>query len=170
MQDQEQFIQVTDNDEIIGPIARKTANSNPELYHRSVKVFVFDAQGKLLIQQRSSQKDTYPNCWDVSVAGHVDWGETNEQAAARECAEEIGIEPTIEALQYMGKLLIRLPWENEFQTSYRWQLAEQPQIQFATDEVQQIRWVSPPELRQMLQEPTCLWTEPARIHIQEYLP
>jgi NADH pyrophosphatase NudC (nudix superfamily) len=36
-------------------------------------------------------KDTQPGKWDTSVGGHVDLGETIEQALLRETAEELNI-------------------------------------------------------------------------------
>ena len=35
---------------------------------------------QVLLQQRSAHKDTYPNCWDVSVAGHITAGDQSVHA------------------------------------------------------------------------------------------
>jgi isopentenyldiphosphate isomerase len=43
------------------------------------------------MQKRGSKKQTYPNFWDVSVAGHISSGETIHQGAIREIKEEIGL-------------------------------------------------------------------------------
>ncbi len=40
--------------------------------------------------------------WDVSVAGHIDAGETPKQAAIREAQEEIGITISENDLQLIG--------------------------------------------------------------------
>jgi hypothetical protein len=62
------------------------------LWHRSVCVWVVDTARQLvLIQQRSEHKDTYPNCWDVSVAGHLTGDDGSLMTAARETEEEIGL-------------------------------------------------------------------------------
>lgn len=50
------------------------------LLHRSVYVLVFDSQGRMLIQQRHGDKQTYPRHWDISVAGHVDADDYTLQA------------------------------------------------------------------------------------------
>jgi isopentenyldiphosphate isomerase len=44
-----------------------------------------------LLQQRSKTKLIYPLLWDVSVAGHIEAGETITAGALREIKEEIGL-------------------------------------------------------------------------------
>jgi len=53
--------------------------------HSIVVIYLFDTKGNILIQQRMDGK------FDHSAAGHVAKGETYEQAAIRELAEEIGV-------------------------------------------------------------------------------
>ncbi|MCI6888019.1 MAG: NUDIX domain-containing protein [Lachnospiraceae bacterium] len=45
----------------------------------------------LLLQKRSEHKDSYPGCLDISAAGHVAAGDSYEETAVRELAEELGI-------------------------------------------------------------------------------
>lgn len=165
---EELFVQVNEQDEPIGSVTRKVANSNPNIFHRSIKVFVFNQTGKLLIQQRSEMKDTFPNCWDVSVAGHVDWGETYLDAALREMHEEVGIQVKSNALELMGKLLIRLPWETEFQQAYKVVVPNDIAIDFPKDEVSQAFFVSNSELQEMVNDSNNEWTSPAITHMKEF--
>ncbi len=60
-------------------------------YHATVHVWFYTIDHQLLLQKRGAQKKTYPNRWDVSVAGHVHAGESIEEAAVREVKEEIGL-------------------------------------------------------------------------------
>ncbi len=47
---------------------------------------------RLLLARRAPHKKNYPDCWDL-VGGHVEPGETIEQALIREVEEEIGVMP-----------------------------------------------------------------------------
>jgi isopentenyldiphosphate isomerase len=60
-------------------------------YHATVHVWFYTNDHKILLQKRGSNKKTYPNYWDVSVAGHVHAGESIKDAALREVEEEIGL-------------------------------------------------------------------------------
>ena len=60
----------------------------------------------MLIQRRSAFKETYANKWQFSsAAGHVQVGETYEQAAARETEEELGIKIKEDRLVFIDKIL-----------------------------------------------------------------
>ena len=61
-------------------------------YYLVVQVILFNTQGKMLIQQRQSDKVGWPDKWDVSAGGSAQAGETSQQAASRELREELGLE------------------------------------------------------------------------------
>jgi isopentenyldiphosphate isomerase len=61
-----------------------------------------DGGRQVVLQQRSLLKDTFAGLWDASAAGHWRFGESAAEAA-REIAEELGIEVPFAALQYRGR-------------------------------------------------------------------
>ncbi|GAB7080636.1 NUDIX hydrolase [Megalodesulfovibrio paquesii] len=62
-----------------------------QLFHRSVRIMVYNPAGKLYLQKRSRNKSVYPGRWEISASGHAQAGESQEDAARREVAEELGI-------------------------------------------------------------------------------
>src|SRR6267378_4049705 len=81
---------VDENDKPIGEFSKDEVWQKG-LLHRIVRIMVEDEQGRILLQKRSMDVDTFPGCWDHSAAGHVDAGEDYEEAAKRELQEELGI-------------------------------------------------------------------------------
>lgn len=71
-------------------------------YHNTAHVWLYTEQGDILLSQRSAKKTICPLIWDVSVAGHIDAGETIVSAAIRETKEEIGLVITEKDLKKIG--------------------------------------------------------------------
>ena len=64
------------------------------LRHRVTGIFVLDREGRLFVQRRTETKDVYPGMLDLCAGGVVVAGESYEECAAREAAEELGIVDT----------------------------------------------------------------------------
>jgi isopentenyl-diphosphate delta-isomerase type 1 len=69
--------------------------------HRTVHIWVINSNKELLVQKRSPKKDTYPDLWAISTAGHVKAGEASIETALRELKEELGIKATDKDLEYL---------------------------------------------------------------------
>lgn len=82
---------VTKDGELTGKSALKSEIHSKGFYHNTAHIWFYTKHGKILIAQRAASKAICPLLWDVSVAGHVDAGESIEHAALRETKEELGI-------------------------------------------------------------------------------
>jgi 8-oxo-dGTP diphosphatase len=56
-----------------------------------IAVVALITRGRLLLAHRRAERRWYPDCWDL-VGGHLEPGESPEQAAIRECREEIDVD------------------------------------------------------------------------------
>lgn len=56
----------------------------------------------VLLQKRSRDKDSYPGCYDVSSAGHLQAGDDFLPAALRELEEELSLRARAEDLEFVG--------------------------------------------------------------------
>lgn len=72
------------------------------LFHATVHVWFFTEDHQLLLQKRAYTKKVFPSLWDVSVAGHIEAGETTKMAAIREVQEEIDLKITQKNLTKIG--------------------------------------------------------------------
>ena len=88
---QEIFPIVDEDGHVIGSATRGECHSGSRLLHPVVHLHVFNTRGELYLQKRPEWKDIQPGKWDTAVGGHVDFGETPEEALRREVREELGI-------------------------------------------------------------------------------
>ncbi len=87
---EEQVILVDTNDNPIG-LSPKMEAHEKALLHRAFSVFIFNDEGKLLLQQRAAHKYHSPELWTNTVCSHQRQGETNIQAGKRRLQEEMGL-------------------------------------------------------------------------------
>jgi isopentenyldiphosphate isomerase len=152
----ELLVRVNEKNEVIGPIERGLAHKSKTTY-RTIYVIVKDMEGKVLIQKRSRTKDLFPGCWDLSVGGHVNFGNSYAFTAIRELDEELGIKAREKELRYMGEVLVKLPLSSEFFWVYEYSLNEGQKIEFAREEVSEIKWMSMELIKKTMSEKSLNW-------------
>lgn len=81
---------VDENNVEIAAVSRRIMREQ-KLIHRAGYVLVFNGAGELLVQQRTTTKDIYPGYYDIAAGGVVLAGESYEDCAERELAEELGV-------------------------------------------------------------------------------
>lgn len=74
-----------------GTLSRGHAHDGTKVLHPVVHLHLFNNKGELFLQKRPIWKDIQPGKWDTACGGHIDIGETVEEALHREVSEELGI-------------------------------------------------------------------------------
>jgi len=87
----EEVVLVDNKNNIIGTMPKKEVHSKKTPLHRAFSIFIFGENKKLLIQQRSHKKKTWPLVWSNSCCGHPSLGESSVDAAKRRIKDELGI-------------------------------------------------------------------------------
>jgi len=142
------------------------------LYHRIVAVFVFDDLGRMLLQLRSPSVKTYPNHRHQAAGGHVDEGQSYDDAAMNELVEELGIEDI--ALTTMGthrtneKDGERIV--NQFERVYKAEIQHDATFKPELSELTELRWFTPEEFKQFRADRTDIFTPGLLYDIDHYFP
>lgn len=117
-------------------------------YHLVVHIWLFTQDGKILLTQRSAQKETDPLKWECS-GGSVLKGESSTEGALRELKEEIGIRLLKENLHLFKKE--RRDYFNDFFFAYYAIVQEEiiEEIQFTDGEAIDKKWVTKEEFKEL---------------------
>jgi isopentenyldiphosphate isomerase len=82
---------VVDTDDVVVGTVPRAIMRKERLRHRVTFVVVRATDGRILVHRRSDAKDVWPGRWDLAVGGVVTAGESYDDAAGRELAEEVGV-------------------------------------------------------------------------------
>ncbi|MCK8479870.1 NUDIX hydrolase [Psychroserpens algicola] len=153
----EEYIDIVDrNGQPTGASALKSEIHAKGHLHNTAHVWLYTAEGNILLQQRAASKAICPLLWDVSVAGHIDAGETPEQAAVREAKEEIGISINEAQLIKIGVFECFQSYpngiiDNEFHNTFIAKVAVKlDALQPQKEEVEALKFVSIDQFNQLL--------------------
>jgi 8-oxo-dGTP pyrophosphatase MutT (NUDIX family) len=135
------------HDRVVGQSTRSHMRAH-NLRHRCTAVLVVDHRDeRLLVHQRSRNKDVWPLWWDLAAGGVVEAGEDLDEAAARELAEELGV--TAE----LTRLGSRHHTDQQVDVfMHVWLAHHEGPFVFTDGEIEQTQWVTPIELGQRLTE------------------
>jgi isopentenyl-diphosphate Delta-isomerase len=93
-QNPELVVLVDEQNNVLGTTPKQTVHTANTPLHRGFSAFIFDFEGKLLLQQRSHTKKTWPLVWSNSCCGHPGLEENNVDAARRRLKDELNLEVT----------------------------------------------------------------------------
>lgn len=153
----QEVILVTPDDEAIGVMEKMEAHQKG-LLHRAFSVFIFDREGRMLLQQRAPQKYHGAGLWTNACCSHPFWNEPVEEAASRRLLEEMGFTTNLEkifAFTYKAIVendLIEHEYDHVFAGEY------QGAIRVNEDEVCDHAYFEISVLKRLLQEKPVLFT------------
>ncbi len=137
---------VNDNDEVVGNCDKEEAYEKKHML-RSIQIFVYDSNNKIVIQKRSKNKKRFPGYWCAATAGHVENGENYDEAAARELKEELGI---TEKLRFITKSKTPVG-DGIFAMMAHYKIVSDKDFTLQKEEVEEIRHVTENELGKMIE-------------------
>ena len=161
----EAVIQVTENDEVIGPISKLDSHHQDGKYHRAFSVMLFDSSGRLLLQRRASHKITFPDVWANSCCSHPLHSEEEmelknalgvKRAAVRKLEQELGIHPSqvpIEKFDFVTKMRYQARQDEDWierEIDHCLVIHADVDVNPNPNEVSEVKWVSQDELEEML--------------------
>lgn len=88
----EPLVLVDEHDRETGFLDKASAHHGQGILHRAFSLFVFNADGELLLQQRARGKRLWPGYWSNTCCSHPRRGETMETAVHRRLGEELGMQ------------------------------------------------------------------------------
>lgn len=132
---------VDETGRVTGKITRGEAHGGAMPLHPVVHLHVLNGRGGLYLQRRPAWKDIQPGKWDTAVGGHIDWGETPEEALRREAREEVGLECF--KAEHLARYVFQSPRERELIYVYRTVTAAAP---VPSEELDSGRFFSPEEI------------------------
>lgn len=144
--DTSHVVLVDEHDQQIGTMEKMEAHRSGML-HRAFSIFLFNAKGHMLLQQRAMDKYHSPGLWTNACCSHPLPGELVAAAAQRRVQEELGISPSFEPgfqFTYRAELANELV-EHEFDHVFfgRWDGGLKPD----PAEVMNTRWISIDEMQ-----------------------
>jgi isopentenyl-diphosphate delta-isomerase len=153
----EYVIVVDDGDREVGRAEKLLAHLTARL-HRAVSVFVFDADGRMLLQRRAGAKYHSAGLWSNTCCGHPRPGESAVDAAQRRLQEEMGFSCTLTrvcTVRYhldVGGGLAEHEYDHVFVGLFDGSPAPDP------DEVHDWRWIDRTSLRRALEHEPAQFT------------
>jgi len=144
--DDEPLVLVDSDDREVGFLDKASAHVGRGTLHRAFSLFIFNAKGELLLQQRAPGKRLWPGFWSNTCCSHPRRGETLESAIHRRLDEELGLKTE---LGFLFKFEYQAQFdadgaEHEVCWVYAGRSVGQPKVN--PNEISGLRWIAPDAL------------------------
>ena len=153
------------DDNVIDSSSKFTTHHGEGILHRAFSVLIFDSEGRLLVQQRSSDKITFPAVWANSCCSHpldID-GENSDpiegvkEGARRKLDQELGIPRTITddwKFHHIGRFEYKCRWDSdwvEHEIDHVLIVEADCEVDFNRNEIQSVDWLDNDSLIRMME-------------------
>ena len=153
------------DDNVIDSSSKFTTHHGEGILHRAFSVLIFDSEGRLLVQQRSSDKITFPAVWANSCCSHpldIDGENTDpiegvKEAARRKLDQELGIPRTITddwKFHHIGRFEYKCRWDSDWveqEIDHVLIVEADCEVDFNRNEIQSVDWLDNDSLIRMME-------------------
>ena len=161
----EMCLVVDENDKVIDSVSKIDCHRGKGIRHRAFSVLIFDSEDRLLMQQRSIEKITFPGIWANSCCSHPldienENGEEIEgviHASKRKMFQELGIPLEVSSgwdYNHIGRFEYSCRWDDEWiehEIDHVLIVRASPELSINENEIMDTRWLTHEEINQMLE-------------------
>jgi geranylgeranyl diphosphate synthase type I len=153
-----------EHDTVIETASKLQTHLGEGMRHRAFSVLIFDSKSRLLVQQRASEKITFPGVWANSCCSHpLDISGENEdaiegvkEAARRKLEQELGIPRSVTDswnFNHIGRFEYKCRWNAEWvehEIDHVMIVKADCEVDFNRNEIQAIDWLDDVGLKEMM--------------------
>ena len=161
----EMCLVVDENDKDIDSVSKIDCHRGKGIRHRAFSVLIFDSEDRLLMQQRSIEKITFPGIWANSCCSHpLDIENENGDeiegvihASKRKMFQELGIPEEVSSrwdYNHIGRFEYSCRWDDEWiehEIDHVLIVRASPELSINENEIMDTRWLTHEEINQMLE-------------------
>ncbi len=161
----EMCMAVDENDRVIDSVSKIDCHRGKGIRHRAFSVLIFDSEDRLLMQQRSSEKITFPGIWANSCCSHpLDIENENGDpvegvihASKRKMLQELGIPLEVSSnweFNHIGRFEYSCRWDDdwiEHEIDHVLIVRASPNLSINRNEIKDTKWLNHQEIIQMLE-------------------
>ena len=161
----EMCMAVDENDRVIDSVSKIDCHRGRGIRHRAFSVLIFDSEDRLLMQQRSSEKITFPGIWANSCCSHpLDIENENGDpvegvihASKRKMLQELGIPLEVSSnweFNHIGRFEYSCRWDDdwiEHEIDHVLIVRASPNLSINRNEIKDTKWLNHQEIIEMLE-------------------
>ena len=161
----EMCMAVDENDRVIDSVSKIDCHRGRGIRHRAFSVLIFDSEDRLLMQQRSSEKITFPGIWANSCCSHpLDIENENGDpvegvihASKRKMLQELGIPLEVSSnweFNHIGRFEYSCRWDDdwiEHEIDHVLIVRASPSLSINRNEIKDTKWLNHQEIIEMLE-------------------